>query len=202
MSAAPVTDPAPALPAAWDDLGGFVRFLEARGELRRVSREIDPVLEISALAQRVVRAGGPALLFERVKGSRHPLLINAYATRRRMSWALGVNDLEEHAQAILALVKSQPPAGLMDKVRMLPKLARVASATPKLVRRAPCQEVVETEPDLGKLPVLTTWPGDGGPYITTPMVITRDPDKGTRNVGCYRHALAASQDRAAPHAAL
>ena len=194
MTAVPLAAPAAkaattrseAIPASWDDLASFVRYLESRGELRRVSREIDPVLEISALAQRAVRAGGPALLFEHVKGSRYPLLINTYATRQRMSWALGVGDLDEHARAILALVKSQPPAGLMDKVRMLPKLARVASATPKIVRSGPCQQVVETEPDLTKLPVLTTWPGDGGPYITLPMVITRDPDKGTRNVGCYR----------------
>ncbi|HVV48964.1 MAG TPA: menaquinone biosynthesis decarboxylase [Polyangia bacterium] len=193
MSAAPAPAAAPsaggsteAVPAHWDDLAGFVRYLEQRGELRRVKQELDPVLEISALAQQAVRAGGPALLCERVKGSRFPLLINTYATRRRMSWALGVPDLDEHARAILALVKSQPPAGLLDKVRMLPKLARVAAATPKVVRNAPCQEVVESEPDLGKLPVLTTWPGDGGPYVTLPMVITRDPDKGTRNVGCYR----------------
>ncbi len=103
-----------------------------------------------------------------------------------MSWALGVADLDEHARAILELVRSQPPTGLMDKLRMLPKLARVASATPKTVRSAPCQQVVETDVDLGTLPIITTWPEDGGPYITLPMVITRDPDKGTRNVGCYR----------------
>jgi len=175
-----------AIPAHWDGLGPFIRFLEQRGELRRVTREVDPVLEVSAIAQHAVRAGGPALLFERVKGSRVPLLINTYATRRRVSWALGVGDLDEHAQAIAALVKSQPPDGLVDKLRMLPKLARVAAATPKLVRTAPCQEVVETDVDLGRLPVLTTWPDDGGPYITLPMVVTRDPDKGTRNVGCYR----------------
>ncbi len=97
MTAVPLAAPAgksattsEAVPASWDDLASFVRYLESRGELRRVSREIDPVLEISALAQRAVRAGGPALLFEHVKGSRHPLLINTYATRQRMSWALGV----------------------------------------------------------------------------------------------------------------
>src|SRR3954468_14637932 len=161
MAAAPdTTDPALAtgVPPHWPDLRTFVRFLEERGELRRISREIDPVLEVSEIAQRVMRAGGPALLFERVRGSRFPLLINTYATRRRMSWALGVADLDEHARAIGALVKSQPPVGLMDKVRMLPKVARVAAATPKTVRTAPCQEVVETEPDLGKLPIITTWP--------------------------------------------
>jgi 4-hydroxy-3-polyprenylbenzoate decarboxylase len=174
------------VPAHWDSLGAFVRFLEERGELRRITREIDPVLEVSAIAQRSVRGNGPALLFERIKGSRYPLLINTYATRRRISWALGVPDLDEHARAIHDLVKSQPPVGLMDKVRMLPKLARVASAMPKTVRHAACQEVVESEPDLSKLPILTTWPEDGGPYITLPMVITRDPENGTRNVGCYR----------------
>jgi 4-hydroxy-3-polyprenylbenzoate decarboxylase len=174
------------VPAHWDDLGTFVRFLEQRGELHRITREIDPVLEVSAIAQRAVRANGPALLFERIKGSRHPLLINTYATRRRISWALGVSDLDEHARAIHDLVRSQPPVGLLDKVRMLPKLARVASAMPRTVRHAPCQEIVETEPDLGKLPILTTWPEDGGPYITLPMVVTRDPETGTRNVGCYR----------------
>ncbi|HEY5090464.1 MAG TPA: UbiD family decarboxylase, partial [Polyangia bacterium] len=174
------------VPAHWDSLGAFVRFLEERGELRRITREIDPVLEVSAIAQRAVRENGPALLFERIKGSRYPLLINTYATRRRISWALGVPDLDEHARAIHDLVKSQPPVGLMDKVRMLPKLARVASAMPKTVRHAACQEVVESEPDLSRLPILTTWPEDGGPYITLPMVITRDPENGTRNVGCYR----------------
>ena len=94
-----------AVPAHWDSLAAFVRYLEQRGELRRITREIDPVLEVSALAQRAVRAGGPALLFERVKGSRYPLLINTYATRRRISWALGVPDLDEHARAILDLVQ-------------------------------------------------------------------------------------------------
>ena len=178
--------PHPPVPAHFDGLREFVRFLEARGQLRRIQREIDPVLEVSEIAQRVMRAGGPALLFERVRGSRFPLLINTYATRERMSWALGVDDLSQHAATIAELVKAQPPASLMDKIRMLPKLGRVAGAMPKTVATAPCQEVVETNPDLGKLPVLTTWPQDGGPYITLPMVITRDPDKGTRNVGCYR----------------
>ena len=163
-----------------------MRFAETNGELRRVTREIDPVLEVSEIAQRVMRAGGPALLFENIKGSRFPLLINTYATRKRMSWALGVDDLETHARTIADLVKSQPPASLLDKIRMLPKLGRVASAMPRTVSTAPCQEIVEASPDLTKLPIITTWPGDGGPYITLPMVITRDPDKGTRNVGCYR----------------
>src|SRR3954452_2342614 len=121
------------VPPHFDGLRDFVRFLEGRGQLRRITREIDPVLEISEIAQRVMRAGGPALLFERVKGSRFPLLINTYATRERMSWALGVDDLSMHADTIADLVKAQPPASLMDKIRMLPKLGRVAGAMPKTV---------------------------------------------------------------------
>src|SRR4029079_9760913 len=128
-----------AVPAHWNGMADFVRFLERHGELKRISREVDPYLEVSEIAQRVVRAGGPALLFERVKGSRFPLLINTYATRRRMSWALGVADLDVHARAISQLVRSQPHGRLLDKVRMLPKVARVAAATPKTVRSAPCQ---------------------------------------------------------------
>jgi 4-hydroxy-3-polyprenylbenzoate decarboxylase len=190
MAVAPVSPDQPSdadgVPQHWDDLRSFVSYLEARGDLKRITREIDPVLELSEIAQRAVLADGPALLFERVKGSQFPALINTYATKRRMSWALGVPDLEDHARSIGELVKAQPPVGLMDKIRMLPKVARVATAMPRTVKTAPCQEVVEREPDLTKLPILTTWPEDGGPYITLPMVITRDPDKGTRNVGCYR----------------
>ena len=106
-AATPVEAPAAGgIPAHWDDLGSFVRFLEQRGELRRITREVDANLEVSAIAQQVMRAGGPALLFEHVTGSRHPLLINTYATRRRMSWALGVGDLDEHARSIFDLVRS------------------------------------------------------------------------------------------------
>lgn len=175
-----------AIPAAYEDLGQFVRLLERQDELRRISVEVDPVLELGEIAQRAMKAGGPAVLFERVKGSGFPVLANLYGTRRRMSWALGVEDLEEHASAIQELAHSQPPAGIMDKLRMLPKLARVAAAAPRRVDSAPCQEVVEDEPDLRRLPVLTCWPDDGGPFITMPMVVTRDPDTGTRNIGCYR----------------
>ncbi|MEA2700321.1 MAG: 4-hydroxy-3-polyprenylbenzoate decarboxylase, partial [Myxococcales bacterium] len=186
MALATTDVPFDAVPAHHDNLRDFVRLLESRGELRRITRQVDPYLEITEISQRVMRAQGPALLFENVKGSAFPLLINTYATRRRMSWALGVPDLEIHARSISELVKAQPPVGLMDKIRMLPKLARVASASPRTVGHAPCQEVIEREPDLTKLPIITCWPEDGGPYITLPMVITRDPDKGTRNVGCYR----------------
>ena len=102
------------VPSHFDSLREFVRFLDARGQLHRIKREIDPVLEVSEIAQRVMRSGGPALLFEKIKGSRFPLLINTYATRQRMSWALGVEDLSAHATTIAELVKAQPPASLLD----------------------------------------------------------------------------------------
>jgi 4-hydroxy-3-polyprenylbenzoate decarboxylase len=140
MAVAPVSPDQPSdaagVPQHWDDLRSFVSYLEARGELKRITREIDPVLELSEIAQRAVLADGPALLFERVKGSQFPALINTYATKRRMSWALGVPDLEDHARSIGELVKAQPPVGLMDKIRMLPKVARVATAMPRTVRRS------------------------------------------------------------------
>ena len=146
-AAAPARGRATAVPPHWEDLRAFVRCLEERGELRRITRRgrSGPGDHRDRAAGRCAR-GGPALLFEHVKGSRFPLLINTYATRRRMSWALGVADLDEHARAIGELVKSQPPAGLMDKIRMLPKLARVAAAMPQArCATAPCQEVVETD---------------------------------------------------------
>ncbi|HJZ85530.1 MAG TPA: menaquinone biosynthesis decarboxylase [Polyangia bacterium] len=172
---------------AYRSLAEFVARLEAAGELLRIGRELDPRLEIAELAAQTVRRGGPALLCEKVRGSRFPLLIGAYAGARRMAWALGCQDLEEHARAIEELVRAQPPSGWMDKLRMLPKLARVAQAAPRLSSgRAPCQEVVMDPPDLGALPVMTCWPRDGGPFLTMPVVITKDPDTGVRNLGMYR----------------
>jgi len=130
-----------------------------------IAREVDPFLEITGdLRSGWMRAGGPALLFEHVKGSRFPLLINTYATRRRMSWALGVGDLEQHARTIGELVRSQPPTGLMDKIRMLPKLARVASATPRNGEvRALSGGRRHQAPTSRRLPIITCWPDDGGP---------------------------------------
>ena len=164
----------------------FAERLEQAGELTRVRQELDPKLEIAALADRVVKRGGPALLFENVRGSRFPLLIGAFAGQRRMAWALGVEDLDEPGRAIDELVRAQPPSGLMDKLRMLPKLARVAASAPKVVGSGACQEVVMEAPDLRALPVMTCWPRDGGPFVTLPIVITKDPETGTRNLGMYR----------------
>jgi 4-hydroxy-3-polyprenylbenzoate decarboxylase len=173
---------------AWDGLGAFVRALEERGELVRVSRPLDARLEVAAIADRVMKTGGPALLFESVSGSSFPLLINAYGSRRRMSLALGVDDLEEHARAIAELVHSQAPSSPRQLVQLAMKLPDLAHIPPRSVARGACQEVVATgdEVDLDSLPILTCWPADGGPFITLPQVITRDPETGVRNVGCYR----------------
>jgi len=170
----------------WNSLRHFVDFLKDKKEIVFISEEVDPELEIAEIADRVMKAEGPALYFEKVKGSQFPLVINLYGSKRRMSWSLGVEDLEEHSKHLKGLLTTQPPQSFWDKLKMLPKLAEVAKAIPKSTSKAPCQEVVMSEVDLSKLPILKCWPKDGGKFLTLPMVITRDPDTGRRNVGLYR----------------
>jgi UbiD family decarboxylase/ubiquinone/menaquinone biosynthesis methyltransferase len=179
---------------AYDGLRAFVETLEredaAAGttELVRVRREVDPYLEIAEIADRTMKGGGPALLFENVKGSRFPLLINAYGSRRRMSRALGVEDLEEHARTIGELVHARAPKSARELAEMAGRLPALAAAVPLRVTTAACQEVVALgdDVDLMTLPVTTCWPDDGGPFFTLPNVITNDPDTGARNIGMYR----------------
>jgi 4-hydroxy-3-polyprenylbenzoate decarboxylase len=170
------------------DLREWIALLEREGELVRVAAEVDPHLEITEIVDRTVKAGGPALLFERPKGSRHPLLINQFGTERRMAMAFGVGRLDEVAERLSEILELQPPEGLAAKVRGLKTLKSIADSRPRTVRSGACQEVVlrGDEVDLGLLPVQTCWPGDGGPFITLPAVITRDPRNGQRNVGMYR----------------
>lgn len=172
---------------AYRDLRDFVKRLEKQGELRRISREVDPLLEITEITDRVVKRGGPALLFEHPKGSRVPALTNLVGSKQRIHLALEVNSLEEVAGRISSILDVQSPQGLLDKVKMLPKLAELGNLFPKIVRSGECQEVVRTEGfSLLEFPVLQCWPKDGGRYITWPMVITKNPETGKRNVGCYR----------------
>lgn len=178
---------------AYDSLRAFIQRLDRTGELRKIRREVDPYLEISAIADRAMKLpdGGPALLFEKVKDSKFPLAINLMGSRKRMSWALGVDDLEEVAAEIGALVKlpSEMPPTLMGKLQLLPKLGQLGAIAPKIVGgSAPCQEVVKTgdAASLDDLPILTCWPDDGGPFITLPLVFTKDEASGKRNVGMYR----------------
>jgi 4-hydroxy-3-polyprenylbenzoate decarboxylase len=178
---------------AYRDLREFLARLEREGELQRLSAEVDVDLEITEITDRVSKAGGPALLFERPRSARDgvsyglPLLINMLGSRRRLELALEVNSLEEVAQRIEDLLEIKPPEGLLDKVKLLPKLSRINSFFPKNVGRGPVKEVIETDTlSLLRLPIMQCWPEDGGRFITFPMVITRSPKTGRRNVGCYR----------------
>ena len=170
------------------DLRDWIALLEREGELIRISAEVDPKLEITEIVDRTVRAGGPALLFENPKGSGIPLLINQFGTERRMCLAFGVESLDDVAAKLGDILEMQPPEGLAAKVRGLRTLKSIADSRPKLVKRGASQDVVlqGDDVDLGRLPVQTCWPGDAGPFITLPAVITRDPRTGQRNVGMYR----------------
>lgn len=167
-------------------LQDFVSFLESKGELKRISVEVDPELEITEITDRVTKSYGPALLFENVKGSSIPLLINTYGSYKRMSWALGVEDLEEVAQEIGSMLIQSPPDGLWEKAKLAGKFARISTFNPKKVKTGLCKEVINHTPDLNQFPILKCWPEDGGKYITFPLVITKDPEDRSRNVGLYR----------------
>lgn len=173
---------------AFESLKAFIDFLEQKGELLRISEEVDPVLEITAIVDRVSKSrdGGKALLFEKPKGSDYPLLINAFGSKSRMAWALGVENVEEHARSIREMLDMKPPKGLVEKLKFLPKLAEIAKFPPTEVSKGACQEVVEKQVDLSALPALQCWPQDGGRYITLPLVYTQDPETGVRNIGLYR----------------
>jgi 4-hydroxy-3-polyprenylbenzoate decarboxylase len=170
------------------DLRAWIALLEREGELVRVRAEVDPRLEVTEIVDRTVKAGGPALLFERPRGSEHPLLINQFGTERRMCLAFGVDALDDVAARLASVLEMQPPEGLAEKLRGLKQLKSIADSRPRVVRSGACQEVVlrGDEVDLGRLPVQTCWPGDAAPFITLPAVITRDPRDGRRNVGMYR----------------
>jgi len=166
----------------------FIDKLENAGELVRIKTYVNPHLQIAEITDRVSKHYGPALLFENT-GTPFPLLINAYGTEKRMAWALGVAHLDEIAQQIEALFKNitGPKHSFIDKLKLLPQLGNIASWMPKEISgRGACQQVIMAQPDLTKLPVLTCWPMDGGPFVTLPVIQTRDPQTGIRNVGLYR----------------
>ncbi len=188
---------------AYNDLRDWIKQLERAGELRRIGSEVDPILEMAEIADRAAKmgrgtakAGGPALLFENVKG--HPgarVLMNQFGSERRMKMALETESLDDIADRIRTLLKPQTPTSLMDKLKMLPMLAEVGSFFPKVIaaKDAACKQVIHRgeEVNLLELPILKTWPQDGGRFITLPCVVTRDPrssggQPGKRNVGMYR----------------
>jgi len=181
-------------PLAYDDLRDWIKALEKHGELKRIREEVSPELEITEITDRVSKSGGPALLFENVKGHPgHKVFINQFGSERRMALALGVNKLDDIAERIRGLMNIKAPEGFLDKLKMLPQLGALTSAFPKTVpaKDAPCKEVIRRENlDLNWFPILKCWPHDGGRFITLPCVVTRDPGKGggsgKRNIGMYR----------------
>jgi len=172
---------------AYRDLGEFVDLLRKRGQLKEIAEPVDPELEIAEIADRVVKKGGPALLFTHVKGHEWPVLINMFASMERMAWALEAESLDALANEVTGLLEPKIPTTLLEKLKMLPKLKILTELAPRIVRDGICQEVVETDTaSLDKIPIIKCWPQDGGRYITLPLVFTRHPKLGTRNVGMYR----------------
>ena len=172
---------------AYSDLREFVRALEKNHELKRISFEVDPYLEITEFADRAVKTGGPALLFEKPKGSSVPVLINSFAGKRKMEIALEVDSVDEIAARITEYLEMRMPQGLIGKLKMLPKLAEVGAFFPKTVTDGACKEVIRRDNfSLDHFPILHCWPQDAGRFITLPMVFSRNPDTGKRNCGMYR----------------
>ena len=181
---------------AFDDLRQWIAALDRAGELKRIRTEVDPVFEITEITDRVSkgaakkygRPGGPALLFENVKGAKGvPVLINQFGSERRMQMALGVDHLDEIAERIRQLLNMKSPEGFLEKLKLLPMLADMGKFFPKVVQTGPCKEVIKKDNfSLLDFPVLQCWPKDAGRFITLPCVITRDPKTGKRNVGMYR----------------
>lgn len=175
----------------YKDLREFIAALEAQGELKRIHVEVDPYLEITEICDRTLRAGGPALLFENVKGHNMPLLGNLFGTPKRVALGMGqdsVEALREVGKLLAFLKEPDPPKGLKDAWDKLPIFKQVLSMGPKNVKHAPVQEVVyeDDEVDLGLLPIQHCWPGDAGPLVTWPLVITKGPNKKRQNLGIYR----------------
>ncbi|RLI85282.1 MAG: menaquinone biosynthesis decarboxylase [Archaeoglobales archaeon] len=169
----------------YEDLREFIERLEIEGELARIKHEVSPILEMTEIADRVVKAGGKALLFEKPKGYNVPVLMNAFGTEKRMKLALEVERLEEIGERLVGLTKIRP-SSLLDGLKSLGALKDITSFMPKKVKKGPCKEVVMDEPNLKRFPILKCWPKDAGQFITLPAVITKDPETGELNVGMYR----------------
>lgn len=176
------------------DLRQFIQQLERAGELKRIRQEVDPVLEMTEICDRTLRAGGPALLFENPKGHNMPVLCNLFGTSERVAKGMGMDSLQglHDVGELLAFLKEpEPPAGLRSAWSQLPQYKQVLNMPPKNVRRPDCQQVVlqNDEVDLSRLPIQTCWPGDAGPLITWGLVITRGPNKTRQNLGIYRQQV-------------
>lgn len=171
----------------FNDIREFIDFLEDKKDLVRIKTEVDPILEVTEIADRISKKGGPALLFEKVKGSQIPIAINLFGSYQRMAWSLGLKDFDEIGQKFSSLLKTDPNMKFMQKIEALFDLYKLSTSSPKEVKKAPCQEIVKDRDfSLFDYPVLKTWPDDGGRFITLPLVITKDPESGKQNLGMYR----------------
>ena len=174
----------------FDDLSDFINFLEEKNQLVRISTPVSSELEITEIADRTIKNNGPALLFENVDDKNIPVAINLFGSEERMAFALGVDNLNELPGVVNKLIDltKNPPKSILDKVKMLNELINISKSSPKLVKKAPCQDVVLTgdKINLFELPILKCWPDDAGKFITLPLVITRNLNTGQRNVGTYR----------------
>lgn len=178
----------------YKDLRDFIAMLEERGELVRIKQEIDPYLEMTEISDRTLKAKGPALLFENPKGYDYPVLTNLFGTPERVALGMGQKDvtaLREVGKVLAALKEPEPPKGMRDAWDKLPIYKQVLNMAPKVVKKAPCQQFVikGDDVDLTKLPIQTCWPGDAGPLVTWPLVVTRGPHKERQNLGIYRQQL-------------
>ncbi|MGB5398169.1 MAG: 4-hydroxy-3-polyprenylbenzoate decarboxylase [Gammaproteobacteria bacterium] len=180
----------------YSDLRDFIHQLESMGELKRVTVEVDPYLEVTEICDRTLKQGGPALLFENVKGHQVPMLANLFGTPKRVALGMGedsVDALREVGKLLAFLKEPDPPKGMKDAWEKLPVFKQVLNMAPKVVSKAACQQIVleAEEIDLGKIPVQTCWPGDVAPLITWGLVVTRGPEKERQNLGIYRQQLIA-----------
>ncbi|MFN7087946.1 MAG: 4-hydroxy-3-polyprenylbenzoate decarboxylase [Burkholderiales bacterium] len=180
----------------YKDLRDFLGQLEARGELKRIALEVDPRLEMTEICDRVLKASGPALLFEKPKGHAMPVLANLFGTVKRVALGMGQESpqaLREIGKLLAALKEPEPPRGLKDALDKIPLLKQILTMSPRVVARAPCQQVVweGSEVDLGRLPIQTCWPNDAAPLITWGLTVTRGPAKPRQNLGIYRQQVIA-----------
>lgn len=178
----------------YQDLRDFIQQLEGKGELKRIQHEIDPYLEMTEIADRTLKAGGPALLFENVKGHTIPVLANLFGTPDRVAMGMGqtsVTALRDVGKLLAFLKEPEPPKGFKDALNLLPTYKKVLSMAPKSIKKAPCQEVVVEgdDVDLTQLPIQHCWPGDAAPLITWGLTITRGPHKERQNLGIYRQQV-------------
>jgi 4-hydroxy-3-polyprenylbenzoate decarboxylase len=172
---------------AFKDLREFIDFLEKKDLLHRIKTEVSAELEITEILDRVVKNKGPALLFENVGGFKVPVFANAFGTMERMCLALGINNLDEIGERIRKLLEFEAPSGIWEGIKMIPQVAELTSFAPKYVKSGPCKEVMLNEGfSLNEFPILKCWPGDGGRFITLPLVFTKNPKTDKQNVGMYR----------------